>query len=69
METSIKKVEGIDQFTMNGIRKIDLDRVEAWLYALGHSDEERRYGCHQIMNEGHFSFSNLRHRISVHCTR
>lgn len=55
----------VNLLTLTNINIINMDDVDAWLYAIDFSPSDRKEACRQILTDGNFSVSNIEHRITI----
>lgn len=60
--------DGVNMLMVRGVTVNDLKDVDAWLFAIDLSPNERRAACQQLLSDGSFSVCNIEHRVEVHCT-
>ena len=68
MTTKLETIgNGVNLMTMNDVELRDLDNVNAWMFAFDLSLRERHAANCLLLGEGEYSFSNIKHRITVKC--
>ena len=62
--TNLKPIEGgVSLLTIQGVTLLDIDEVDAWLYAIDFTPSERKNACRQLLSDGKYSVCNIEHRL------
>lgn len=56
--------DNVNTLTLSGVSLIDMDDVDAWLYAIDMTAKERKDACRKILTDGRYDVSNIEHRVT-----
>lgn len=59
--------DGVNILCLYDMTRYDIRYLNAWLFALGLNETERKSKCSMLFEDGELLFSNLKHHLTIHC--